>query len=138
MTIAIDGLMTNLAALEAALRAEKMDAVANEVRRFIHGYHKALETPDAEPAAIDWAKFSAQLEVRAGAMARENASLPQAARNTPFGVMTGTATIILSMIAEALEVGRGEPPMEMVDALILRIQSDRGAFALAKLGLNTK
>lgn len=131
MTQAVAGLITDLCALEEALRAEKMDAVANLIRGFIRDYHKN----NGPEAGMDWGKAAAQLDRRAAAMHRENDSLPPAARNTPFGVMTGTATIILSMMAEALDAGRGIPPKEDVDAIIAKIQSDRGAFVLAKLGL---
>lgn len=132
---AVDGLLLNVTALLRACQEEKLDALAGQVGGIIAEYHKTNETPASERTAIDWQKLATQLETRAAELHRENAALPPAARNTPFGVMTGTATLILSLVAEAISVAQGEPPQAMVNEFLARLQADRSNFIMSRLGM---
>lgn len=126
----IDIFVNDVKTFVVALQREGMQNAANHLGHAVKAYEAAANIPSADPAAMDWARVEAQLEARAGAMHQENSTLSPQLRATPFGVMTGTATIVLSMIADALRVGMGHPPDQNVEQIVAMLRADRTKIVL--------
>lgn len=125
-------LISDLASFEAAMRAEGLGAAATMLSRYVNKFQKGAAAIGDAPG-IDWGKVADRLETRAGKMHEENAALTTTARNTPYGVMTGTGTIILSMLAEAIGVGIGRPTQDKIDEALAALRQDRSAHIMAKI-----
>lgn len=132
MNEAVTELLSDLAAIDLALRQEGFGDTASILARAVNRFAKGAAAI-GEPRMIEWPKVAQCLEAQAAKMHAENAALPPAARNTPFGVMTGTATIILSMLSEAIGIGMGAPTQPRIDEVVASLRADRSAHIMARI-----
>lgn len=129
---ALNKLRGDLAAFCIALDAEGFSDTAKKLHSHVGEFFGAIGKGGTP--TIDWAAVAGKLEARAAAMHKENAALTPAARNTPFGIMTGTATIVLDMLAEAIGVGIGNPSSDRIDEVLSALRADRTALMIARKG----